>query len=80
MERYHYDLLDRAYAIFDRQRGYGDKYHPDANRLAVVYDHEVAQRLVHLGVTGPGRPTGLLGPGCRAGLAGLSSGRSARCW
>lgn len=46
MERYHYDLLDLAYAIFDRQRGYGDKYHP--NRLAVVYDHEVAQRLVDL--------------------------------
>ena len=48
MDRYHYDLLDRAYAIFDRQRGYGDKYHPDANRLATVYDHEVAQRLVDL--------------------------------
>lgn len=48
MDRYHYDLLDRAYAIFDRQRGYGDRYHPDANRLAVVYDHEVAQRLCDL--------------------------------
>lgn len=52
MERYFMEPSrnrgDLSYDVFDRRRGYGAGYDVVGNRLATVYDPDIAARIVRL--------------------------------